>query len=76
MDKIWDRKSMKVIGRWGRDGKNKWPCREDCVGKVHDFCNFLSVEDCICIFSFGSGEQIDLSTKAVCLDPVYDVLWR
>ena len=27
-------------------------------------------------FSFGSGEHVDLSTKAVCLDPVYDVLWR
>ena len=27
-------------------------------------------------FSFGGNDQIDLSKQSVCLDPVYDVLWR
>ncbi|XP_053398701.1 E3 ubiquitin-protein ligase MYCBP2-like isoform X4 [Mercenaria mercenaria] len=40
------------------------------INKVDGNCRSSFV-----INSFGSGEQVDLSSKAVCLDPVYNVLW-
>ncbi|XP_052283534.1 E3 ubiquitin-protein ligase MYCBP2-like isoform X2 [Dreissena polymorpha] len=48
------------------------PMGEDNAGIMK--CLMINKGDGNCR-SFGSGEQVDLSTKAVCLDPVYDVLW-
>ncbi|XP_052792731.1 E3 ubiquitin-protein ligase MYCBP2-like isoform X2 [Mya arenaria] len=54
------------------------PMGEDNAGIMK--CLMINKTDGNCkssvgINSFGSSEQVDLSTKAVCLDPSYDVLW-
>ncbi|KAL4230611.1 E3 ubiquitin-protein ligase mycbp2 [Mactra antiquata] len=48
------------------------PMGEDNAGIMK--CLMINKMDGNCR-SFGSNEQVDLSTKAVCLDAVYNVLW-
>lgn len=43
---------------------------------VYQSKNCLAKKSHSFYFSFGGIDQIDLSKQAVCLDPVYDVLWR